>query len=115
MYHLLKKMNNFDNLIIDKIMCFLPYYYVRDKIKNLSPIWYKRLIFTNICGIKRCDMNYKSWYKIFYHKDHHILIRYEHKLTKQLILTKTNEEIHKIHMLNIQFCHNKTFMNYSYF
>ena len=115
MYIFLKHLNIFDDLVNDHIMSFLPFYYIINNIKNLDYIWYKRLIVFNIGDIKRMDMNYKNWYRIFYYKDHFILINYEYKLIKYLKLTKSIKEINDIHLMNIQNCHKKHFMNYTYF
>ena len=114
MYIFLKYLNMFDDLVINSIMSYLSFYYIRSYIHNLNKIWYKRLILNNIGSIKRTHMNYKNWYRIFYYKDHHILIEYEYKLIKHLKSIKSIEEINDIHIKNLNNCHTKNFMNYSY-
>ena len=47
-------------------------------------------------------MSYYDWYKIFHYKEYSILIKFKNKLIKQLLKTKTKEEIEKIHMDNIK-------------
>jgi len=115
MYFILKDIDNFDTLIVNNIMSFLPFYHIRNYIHDLNEIWYKRLIFTNISAIKKNDMKYSNWFKIFHYKDHHVLIRYEHKLIKQLITTLPSKDIIKIHHENLNHCHKKNFMNYTYY
>ena len=105
--------------IINIIKEYLPLYHVNRDIKNKNyckdtGFWYKRIIKQNIIDIRRDEIRYYDWFKIFHYKDYSILIRYENQLVKKLLETKTKEEIEAIHMYNLDNCHKKHFMNYKF-
>lgn len=105
------------NEIIDIILGYLPATKFKNSIKNKEYLsktgfWFQRIIVSNIVDIPRENISYFDWYKIFHYKDYSMLIKYENKLVTQLLKTKTKEEIKNIHMINLETCHIKHFMNY---
>tara|TARA_A100001015_G_C14708267_1_gene601007 strand:+ start:159 stop:488 length:330 start_codon:yes stop_codon:yes gene_type:complete len=102
----LKKLNLPFELIL-LITTYLPSSKYKEDIKHKKYLsetgfWFKRIIKKDIVDIKRHEMSYYDWYKIFHYKEYSILIKFENKLIKQLLKTKTKEEIEKIHMDNIK-------------
>ena len=113
--------NNFISLpicIIDEILQYLPDYKFKDDIRNKrylnNGIWYKRLICINIVDISRDEINYFDWYKIFHNKDYHMLVKYENRKVKELLESKSIEEINKIHMHNLNNCHQRNHMSFRF-
>jgi hypothetical protein len=104
--------------VINLISEYLPSYKFKYDIKKKNylqnNLWYKRLICRNIVNLRRDEINYFDWYKIFHYKDYSILIKYENKKVKKLLETLTIEEINKLHMENLDNAHKKHYLSYSY-
>ena len=64
--------------------------------------------------IRRDQLSYFDWYKIFHYKDYHMLIKFENQNVLELLKTKSIEEINKIHMENLENCHLKNHMSFRF-
>ena len=115
-YLLRKFFYKFPLEIIKLICCYFDFFYVLDDIKKGNYIenglWYKRIICTNVVDIRRDEISYFDWYRIFHSKDYNMLVKFENKKVKKLLETKSLEEINKIHMDNINTCDKRNFFNY---
>ena len=100
------------------ILSYLPMTYLLQSIENdeymQNGFWFKRIICNKICDIRRSEISYFDWYKIFHYKNYSMLIKYENRLVIRLLQTKTKEEIERIHMNNLKDCHKRNYMNYKY-
>ena len=94
---------------------YLPSYkYMNDIKKNkYNNIWFKRLVCRNILSLKKNEISYFDWYKIFHKKDYNQLIKYENKKLLKLLEDNDWDEINKIHINNIKDANKKNYMNYS--
>lgn len=104
--------------IVNLITDYLPYKQILNAIKNKEYIengfWFKRVVKHEIVDIKRTEISYYDWYKIFHYKDYSMLIKYENCLIKKLVNSKTKEYIQKLHENNLENCHKRHFMSYKY-
>lgn len=107
------KLKSFPEEVNNIILSYLPGYKL-DIIKLFknNKIWFKRLIQQNIQNFSREDISYYIWYKIYHYKKYSLLIRYENTLIEKLKKEKSEEEIFKMHLKNLELCNKKQFMNY---
>lgn len=115
--YLLKKFFYKFPLEIIKLICsYFDFYYVLNEIKKgkyiKNSLWYRRIICTNVVDIRRHEISYFDWYRIFHSKDYNMLIKFENKKVKTLLESKSLEEINKIHLDNINNCDKRNFFNY---